>query len=88
MAPMFFNTLFNLSQFVLAESRDPIRIHHVHATPQLTPWDRYAIAGYYHLAEEGEQEQQRQNQAQLEDDDLFDTHLQDAHGGLGISGQP
>ena len=54
MAPMFFNTIFNLrctcfiyivlinliavplcSQFVIAEQRDPVRIHHVHATPQV-----------------------------------------------------
>ncbi len=36
MAPMFFNTLFNLNKFILAEQRDPIRIKQVHATPQLT----------------------------------------------------
>lgn len=51
MAAQFFATLFNLNKFVLSEQRDPIRIRQIHDTPQLSDWDRYAISGYYRLAE-------------------------------------
>ena len=47
----FFNTLFNLNKFILSEQRDPLRIKQIHDTPQLSDWDRYAISGYYRLAE-------------------------------------
>lgn len=40
-----------IDKFILSEQRDPIRIKQIHDTPQLTDWDRYAIAGYYRLAE-------------------------------------
>jgi serine/threonine-protein phosphatase 2A regulatory subunit B'' len=36
MAPLFYNILFNLSKFIQAEQRDPIKIKQVHSTPQLT----------------------------------------------------
>ena len=51
LAPQFFNTLFNLNKFIQSEQRDPIRIKQIHDTPQLSDWDRYAISGYYRLAE-------------------------------------
>ena len=51
LASAFFNTLFNLNKFILSEQRDPIRIKQIHDTPQLSDWDRYAISGYYRLAE-------------------------------------
>jgi hypothetical protein len=51
MSSQFFNTLFNLSKFIQSEQRDPFRIKQIHDTPQLSDWDRYAIAGYYRLAE-------------------------------------
>lgn len=63
MAPLFYNILFNLSKFIQAEQRDPIKIKQVHSTPQLTDWDRYAIAGYYRLAE-CEQDQNAEQQHQ------------------------
>ena len=51
LAPQFFNTLFNLNKFIQSEQRDPVRIKQIHDTPQLSDWDRYAISGYYRLAE-------------------------------------
>lgn len=51
MGPLFFNVLFNLGKFLLYEQRDPNRIRQQRMHPQLSEWDRYAIAGYYHLAE-------------------------------------
>ena len=51
LASAYFNTLFNLNKFILSEQRDPIRIKQIHDTPQLSDWDRYAISGYYRLAE-------------------------------------
>lgn len=38
MSTMFFNTLFNLNKFILNEQRDPLRIKHIHDTPELTEW--------------------------------------------------
>ena len=51
MAPLFFNMLFNMNKYLVYEHRDPVQIKQVHATPQLTDWDRYAIAGYFALAD-------------------------------------
>jgi len=51
MGSLFFNTLFNLNKLIAYEQRDPQRIKQVHATPHLSDWDRYAIAGYYKMAE-------------------------------------
>ena len=51
MAPLFFNAIFNLSKYMVYESRDPVRSRQIHDTPQLTEWDRYAISGYFRLAD-------------------------------------
>jgi serine/threonine-protein phosphatase 2A regulatory subunit B'' len=52
LAPLFFDCLLNMNKFVASESRDAVRIRQMHATPQLSEWDRFAIAGYYQLADE------------------------------------
>jgi serine/threonine-protein phosphatase 2A regulatory subunit B'' len=72
MAPLFFDMLFNLNKFVQAESRDVQRIRHIHETPELSDWDRWAAQCYYLLAgaEQAEedsaaaQQQHQQQQAQ------------------------
>jgi len=70
LAPVFFNTLFNLNQYLLSEQRDPVRMKHIHDTPQLSDWDRYAIEHYYKLAE---MEQMEQEQQALREDNLYLT---------------
>jgi len=75
LGPLFFNTLFNCNAMLTMEQRDPGRIKHQHATPQLSEWDRYAIAGYYRLAEpdgddedEGDWEGDEDSNQDYEDD--------------------
>ena len=62
---LFFNTLVNLNKFVQNESRDPNKIKYINDTPQLTDWDRYAIAGYYRLAD-AEIESNQQNEEDID----------------------
>lgn len=38
-------------RYMVYESRDPVRSRQVHDTPELTEWDRYAISGYFRLAD-------------------------------------
>jgi serine/threonine-protein phosphatase 2A regulatory subunit B'' len=57
LAPLFFDCLFNMNKFVASESRDAVRIRQMHATPQLCEWDRFAIAGYYQLADEPDEDE-------------------------------
>ena len=96
MAPLFFDMLFNLNKFVLAESRDVARIRHIHDTPEQSDWDRWAAQCYYVLAgaEQAEEDVAQQTQAALDlsqglqvlqsmDLDLDGTGG-DPHGGGGL----
>jgi serine/threonine-protein phosphatase 2A regulatory subunit B'' len=65
-APIFLNTLFNLNQLLIAEQRDPQRQAQILSTPQLSPWDRYAISGYIMLAEIDDEEDEY-----IDDEDLL-----------------
>jgi len=77
MAAQFFNTLFNLNKFVQSEQRDPIRIKQIHDTPQLSDWDRYAISGYYRLAELPEAADAAQAWADMADGGEEEVHTAD-----------
>jgi serine/threonine-protein phosphatase 2A regulatory subunit B'' len=55
MAAFFFNIIFNVHRYALSEQKDPLVAQQLHETPQLTDWDRYAIAEYYRLADDVEQ---------------------------------
>lgn len=82
LAPLFFDCLCNLNKFMASETRDALRIKQIHATPQLTEWDRYAIAGYYQLAEpEGDEgDYEGDYSGEDEGDDGEDGGMDDEHG--------
>jgi serine/threonine-protein phosphatase 2A regulatory subunit B'' len=81
MGPLFFNVLFNMNKYLHYEHRDPVAIKKVHANPQWTDWDRYAIDGYIALAEV-DSEEPAEEVAELEDGE--DWQMRDGFGQFDV----
>ena len=87
LAAAFFNTLFNLNKFILSEQRDPVRIKQIHDTPQLSDWDRYAISGYYRLAEVDAEDGGVEEEVGEEEGDREDWRSRGGGGAGGEAGE-